>query len=416
MLSFRNGHATTDKRVVSGLRVRGQANTLDCRLQPRGWNRQTRLRLEELIRRGARRRLPVVFDFDNTIIAGDISEATLAVLAKTDVVRAARLPATLSPAFRPVGKARVTLESCADITEYYEAFLAPSAHGEADPNPLSNGYVWAVEVMQGLRPLDAVNATRSAFEQASGSTPGFIEVTPGRSAFPVPFFYPEMIELLAELIRHEFDVWIVSAGNVWSLRWMVLHALNPRLRERGLKAGLLPDHVIGISTLLTDSAGRLYKDSLLVRENPSYAALDARALGRFRLTSRLNFPVPTYSGKVACVFDALGRNPYLCVGDSPGDHAMMAVSQHRLWIGRLDKPGYQRRVQEFAQKTGQSGWSFQATLTGSAPGFVPDLSELLRRPNGVPAPVRESARILAQLEGRHRARVRGPQPLNLRKR
>jgi hypothetical protein len=119
---------------------------------------------------------------------------------------------------------------------------------------------------------------------------------------------------------------------------------------------------------------------------------------------------------VACVFDALGRNPYLCVGDSPGDHAMMAVSQHRLWIGRLDKPGYQRRVQEFAQKTGQSGWSFQATLTGSAPGFVPDLSELLRRPNGVPAPVRESARILAQLEGRHRARVRGPQPLNLRKR
>jgi phosphoserine phosphatase len=357
----------------------------------------------------------VVFDFDNTIIAGDISEATLAVLAKTGVVGAARLPATLSPAFRPVGKARVTLKSCADITEYYEAFLAPSAHGEADPNPLFNGYVWAVEVMEGLRPLDVVNATRSAFEQTSASKPGFIEVTPGRSAFPVPVFYPEMIELLAELIRHEFDVWIVSAGNVWSLRWMVLHALNPRLRERGLKAGLAPDHVIGISTLLTDSAGRLYKDSLLVRENASYAALETQALGRFRLTSRLNFPVSAYSGKVACVFDALGRNPYLCVGDSPGDHAMMAVSQHRLWIGRLDKPGYQRRVQEFAQKTGQSGWLFQATLTGSAPGFVPDLSELLRRSNGVLSAVRQSARILAQLEGQHRARVRGPQPLNLRK-
>jgi hypothetical protein len=118
----------------------------------------------------------VVFDFDNTIIAGDISEATLAVLAKTGVLRAARLPATLSPAFRPAGKARVTLKSCADITEYYEAFLAPSAHGEADPNPLSNGYVWAVEVMEGLRPLDVVNATRSALQQASVSTLG---INPG---------------------------------------------------------------------------------------------------------------------------------------------------------------------------------------------------------------------------------------------
>jgi hypothetical protein len=199
------------------------------------------------------------------------------------------------------------------------------------------------------------------------------------------------VELIAELVRLRFDVWIVSASNVWSVRWMVLHALNPLLCERGLKAGLAASHVVGVSTLLADRQGRLYKDTLLVREDDQYAAMAEKAMAGLRLTSRLQFPVPTYSGKVAVVFDVLGRNPYLAVGDSPGDHPLLAVSQHRLWIARLENPAYQRATRELIRRTGGDGWLIQPTLTKRSPGFVSCLKEASERLNGLPAEVREAA-------------------------
>ena len=249
--------------------------------------------------------------------------------------------------------------------------LAPTVHGDQDPTPLANGYAWAVEVMENLRITDVLDATRTGCELAAPSGPGFVEVTPGKTRFPVPSFYSEMVELVAELIRHRFDVWIVSASNAWSVRWMVLHELNPRLRQRGLKAGVRADHVIGMTTLLKDRASQLYKDSILVRENAAYANLDDKVVRSFRLTSRLQFPVPTYSGKIACILDAIGGPPFLCVGDSPGDHAMLAYSKNRLWIARLEKPGFQEKLAELLRKTGTAGWMVQATRTKGVQGFVP---------------------------------------------
>ena len=349
---------------------RGRGNSRRCKLESPGWNARTRRALEKLIERGAGKNLPVVFDFDNTLVCGDVQEATLAVLTRSGQLTAARLPETLSPTFRLPGKGRITLQSGVDLTEYYEALLSPTVHGDEDPTPLANGYVWAVEVLEHLRISEVVAATRDACEFARPPHHGFIEVTPGKTRFPAPFFYPEMVELVAELIRHRFDVWIVSASNVWSVRWMVLHELNPRLLQHGLTQGLRADHVIGISTLLTDRSGRLYKDALLVRNHPGYAALDEKILRSFRLTSRLQFPVPTYSGKIACIFDAIGGPPYLCAGDSPGDHPMLAYSRHRLWIARLEKPGYQKKLAELIRKTGSAGWMVQATRTKGEPGFV----------------------------------------------
>jgi len=376
---------------------RAPAKPPACKLQAPGWTRECRPWLEDLIRKGAGQRLPVVLDFDNTLICGDVSEVTLAVLVKSGLLTVSRLPATFSPPFRPDGGTRVTLESCADIAQYYETFMSPSAHGSADRSPFANGYVWAVEIMEGLRPLDVVNATRTALQDSQAGKPAFIEVTPGTTTFPVPFFYPEMVELVAELLRHRFDLWVVSAGNVWSMRWMLLEMLNPRLRQLGLRRGLRPDHLLGVSTLLADSQDRLYKDTLLVRDSLAYARLDEKTLGALRLTSRLQFPVPAYSGKLACLFDAIGRNPYLCVGDSPGDHAMMAVSQHRLWIARLEKPGFQRVTAQLVRQTRQADWKIQPTLTRQTPGFVPTPNEIARRLSSIPPEVRESLRVLGRL-------------------
>ena len=80
---------------------------------------------------------------------------------------------------------------------------------------------------------------------------------------------------------------------------MVLHGLNPLLRSRGLREGLHPRNVLGVSTLLVDSSDRLHKDNVLSRENPAYLTLQKRAISGLRLTGRVNFPAPVYSGKVA---------------------------------------------------------------------------------------------------------------------
>jgi hypothetical protein len=91
-----------------------------------GWNERTRRALEKLIQRGAGQGLPVVFDFDNTIIRGDIGEATLAVLVRDGTLSAARLPQTLSPSFRLPDGRRITLKSATDLAAYYEAYLSPT--------------------------------------------------------------------------------------------------------------------------------------------------------------------------------------------------------------------------------------------------------------------------------------------------
>lgn len=375
------------------LKTRKPKRTASWKLEEPGWTDRVRSRLETLIKQGAGRGLPVVFDFDNTIVCGDIGEATLAVLARSGLLPLKEMPASFFPRFRPSSGALVTPETSADLAEYYEAFLAPTAHGSKDATPLANGYALAVEVLEGLNPYQVVEATRAAYESGRPGEVRMIEVTPGKTGYPAPFFYPEMVELLAKLLSHEFDVWIVSASNVWSVRWMLLHALPPLLRARGVRRCIRPDHVVGISTLLADSDHRLYKDPLLVREFSPYARLEKLALERFKLTSRLQFPVSTYSGKIACILDHIGRPPYLCAGDSPGDVPMMKFSENRLWIARLEKPAYQRVAARAMRETEPVRWICQPALNKGQPGFVSARRRLPALLGAVPGTVDESIRI-----------------------
>jgi len=374
----------------SAINKRKRMRAASWKLQEPGWTDRVRNRLETLIRQGAGNGLPVVFDFDNTIVCGDIGEATLAVLARSGLLDLKKLPASFLPTFRPSSGALVSIETSADLAEYYEAFLAPTAHGNRDTTPLANGYALAVEVLQDLNPYQVVEATRAAYELSRSGEVRPIEVTPGRTAYPAPFFYPEMVELLAKLLSHEFDVWIVSASNVWSVRWMLIHALPPLLRAYGVKRFIRPDHVVGISTLLSDREHKLYKDPLLVRDLPAYARLEKVALDRLKLTSRLQFPVSTYSGKIACILDHIGRRPYLCAGDSPGDVPMLKFSENRLWIARLEKPGYQRIAARASREAEPSRWMCQPALNKCHPGLVSVQRQIPPLFDSVPSSVVES--------------------------
>jgi phosphoserine phosphatase len=344
-----------------------RGKTIGFKLAASGWNAETRRGLEKLIRQGAGKGLPVVFDFDNTIQHGDIQEATLGVLARWGRLTPANLTRRLSPSFRTADRGLVDVTKCTDILEYYKELLAPTIHGRSDPTPLSTGYAWAIEALGGLQLAEVVRATQEVCAIAKAEQRDAIPVTPGKTAFTVPRFYPEMVELLSELLRHEFDIWIISASNVWSVRWMVLRELNPRLRAGGRE--IAPDHVIGASTLLADAEGRLYKDNVLVKEVAGYAAMNAAALSAFRLTAHLEYPLPAYSGKVACIFDAIGRRPYLCAGDGPGDYAMLRLSQHRLWIARQGATTAQPETTHSVRRNRDIRWMVQASGVAPTNGF-----------------------------------------------
>lgn len=342
------------------------------RLEPRGWQPATRRRLERLIRTGAGRHRSAAFDFDNTLVCGDIGEATLALLERDGLIRAEHLPPHIAPEFRSSGGRRISPCSGADLTDYYEALLDPTAHGGLDPTPLANGYVWAATVMQGLSVQDVARATREVWKLSRPGRNTFITTAPGRTGYPIPFFYPEMIDLVAVLLQSGFDVWIVSASNVWSVRWMVLEALNPLLRSLRARIPIRADHVIGVSTLLVDRHERFHKDSVLVRTDPAYADMNMRALARFRISDQIHFPAPVYSGKVAALWDVIGQPPFLAAGDSPGDLPMLTFATNRLWIARSNKPAYQAAMSAARQTSGAQNWLIQPTETAGQPGFKPE--------------------------------------------
>jgi len=383
---------------MSSAPERSRRSPRTLRLADGGWKPEVRRRLDELIRDGRGRGLPVALDFDNTLVCGDIGEATLAVLVRRGRLIPDRISEALSPAFRTPAGPRITPHSPPDLTAYYEALLAPTVHGRADPTPLASGYVWAVEAMDNLRPGDVIQATAEAYGMAQAGSVRSIEVTPGRTAYPAPFFYPEMVDLVATLLRHGFSLWILSASNTWSVRWMVQEALNPLLRERGAPRGIPPEQIVGVSVLLQDRRGRLHKDACLVRENPGYSRLDPATLKQFHLTCWLQFPVPTYSGKVGFLWDVLRRPPELAVGDSPGDHAMLTFARRRLWIARLDKPDYQAATADLIRHTDPEAWMVQPALARCQPGFVADVCHLSPLPASLRAKVRRSLRLLKQKE------------------
>jgi len=338
-------------------------------LRSPGWSPEVRATLSRWIAEGAGRGLAAVFDFDNTLVCGDIGEATLAVLARDGIVVPAGLPAHLAAPFLDPSGRRVGAADVPDVAALYEALLGCTETQAGETTPLTTGYVWAVEAMQGLGVDAVVAATREALRESAPFTERHV-ATPGGARYPVPFVYPEMAELIAVLGANGFQPWIVSASNVWSVRWTVLNLLNPAVEAAG-GPPIAPERVFGVSMLLEDRGGRWLKDPPLVRSDAAYAGMDGARLAELRLTSRLCFPVPTYSGKVAAIVDLIGGRPWLAAGDSPGDHAMLAHAWHRLWISRVEKPGYRRQADALAARTPAeaAAWTFQPVRTKGALGF-----------------------------------------------
>jgi hypothetical protein len=76
---------------------------------------------------------------------------------------------------------------------------------------------------------------------------------------------------------------------------------------------------------------------------------------------------------------------------------MLAFSQRRLWIGRLEKPGFQQATAALIRRTGRRGWMIQPALSTQAPGFLPETGGAGQRVEKISPEIRKSIRILSAL-------------------
>lgn len=373
----------------------------DWCLDPGAWRPTVRENLEALIESHLDSGRAVVFDFDNTILCRDIGEATLQVLSEDDSFRVRQDVRLSSPPLQ-AGGAGLQPEGGESLVAYYNGLLGAMNHQPGETEPYAHAYAWLVQAMAGLDPANVVRQTEVAYadgigwQDAKRDELGETRVT----EFPRPFFYPEMVDLIGVLLKSGMEVYVVSASNIWSVRWMVCKVLNPRIQElHGEDLAIPPEHVIGISTLLLDTrSGRLERDHLLVRSNPAYAQLDPEELHHYQLTSTIDFPVSSYHGKVARILrDVSRQRPLMVVGDSPNDFAMLGWGEHRLWIARLEKASYQQQFLDFLEHTPEGQTLIQPALNSKAPGFVASSSDLERRLESYPEQLSRAASSAALL-------------------
>lgn len=328
------------------------------------WNKQTKANLEKLIKNHSHENKIVVFDFDNTIISRDIGEYSFSHLVKNELINIKKIQ-DISPDFN-IDNQLISLDNSSPI-EYYESLMKSTAHQSKDQSEIINGYIWLVQALTGLSLKDIVISAKTSFSYIEESEKKFITT----EKYLPPFFQPEMIDLIGKLIISGFKVNIVSASNVWLIRFIVKEFLNPLLEQKFKKdIKVLAKNIFGINTLLKDKRdNQLYKDIHLIKSNKNYLNCDLNELDNYQITNQIVQPVSTFEGKTTTIKKYIlkdNQKVFLTVGDSPNDLDMMINSEYKLWIERTEKSSYLKEINDYIDPS----WYFQKVNTIENPGFI----------------------------------------------
>ena len=348
------------------------------------WNPEVKTRLEKLIAANAGQGKICVFDFDNTTICRDIGEATMAAMNEAGVLTLDKHNKCIDPASFMLDGKKITLETAKNLPAYYEDFLSATKHHDLETTPYENGYGWVVQIMAPMSPADWLPYTEKAFDDGvseSDSKSADLKETK-INGYRMPFFYPEMVDLYGVLLKNGYKVYVSSASNVHTVRWMVLNKLNPRIQAlHGKDLAIPAGNVIGISCLMIDDrSGNLCKDPYLVKENEKYAQLDVDELAHFHLTPQICHPMNGYFGKVANIMKYITvERPFLIAGDSSNDLPMLDRAENRIWVTRLEKMNYQETLVKVMKDALPGQWFVQPVLYKKAPGFVSSQADLNKR-------------------------------------
>lgn len=364
------------------------------------WNPLTRQRLTQLLDKHRNQKQKVVFDFDNTLVSRDIGEATFARLALDKSLNMAMMQA-FSPSFS-LNHQVVSLATSVDPSAYYEAYIEALTHHTTDVSAAANSYAWMVQSMVGLTPAAVIKTTQAAFQANQArldrdkKQDTHLTIPPGKSTYRVPFFPDETVELVGQLLLNGYEVYVVSASNVWTVRHMATVELGKLMQQKfGKPLQIPPQNVFGISTLLRDKTTKvLYKDPYLVKESAAYARMEPAELQRYEITAQIVYPISAFEGKNAVIqqqITGFKQAPFLVAGDSAGDFAMLQLATHRLWMARLENSGYQQTLSKMIPAAEQNTWFIQPVLSKQNPGMVRNQAHLKTLfDNNVPATLTEN--------------------------
>ena len=293
----------------------------------RGWTPEVYARICEIIEQTPADDRLAVFDFDNTCVHGDIGELFGHYLVETMGYRY-DLEAFWDLIHPEDGRDRLrhlvdqTLEldpQQRQDSQAYREYLAEMAGlygrrlqrvGKRDC------YQWAVRLHVGLSEEQMNRWSAEAIERELKKEQCVDEFVTSRSRRVSvqrgvrPF--PQIRELIDVLHNHDWDVWIVSASNEWTIRQFA-----PRF-------GVDPSRVLGNRVAVEDGV----------------------------LTAELHEPALYREGKVAAIQREIGKCPAMVFGDAVTDYEMLCeASRLAVVIDRGD---------EMLTREGRKrGWAFQ---------------------------------------------------------
>lgn len=365
-----------------------------------GWSTSVYDKLTEIISGSAGQGKTVVFDFDNTTQARDVSEAMLAQAQQTTLID----PQTLSPAMFPPfttadGKQMMISKG---IYDYYEALL--DSGGEADPFREYSSLPMPASVFNGRTVGDFVGQTAAVYDGGAG----LADLTSGNQSKILgagrPFIYPQMADLYGNLRSHGYDVWVVSAGIGWAVRWMVANALNPAIVAKyGQDAALPLDHVVAITTLMKDrSTGKLVSDYQLTHQTPdaAYINLDPARLSQLEILALPDGLTSWRGGKTGAIDNIITRGElFMVAGDSMGDVEMLNRAPNRLVVSRMNKPDLAEGFAAEIGKAPDANWMLQPTINTAPVGFQSSKCEMATKATADPDLTAKVDKSLGILDG-----------------
>lgn len=369
-------------------------------LDAAGWTTTTYQKLTETISQSAGQGKIAVFDFDNTTQARDISEAMLAEVQQSNTIEASSLSPALYPPFSTADG--TTMSISAGVFDYYEALL--DSGGEADPFREYSSLPMPSSVFYGRTVADFLAATSTVYDGGSA----LADLKTGKQSKILgagrPFIYPQMADLYGNLRKNGYDVWVVSAGITWAVRWMVQNAVNPVIVAKYGKDAALPlDHVIAVNTLMKDrGTGKLVSDYQLTRGTPddAYVNLDPARMSQLEILAVPDGLTSWRGGKTGAIDNIISRGElFLVAGDSFGDVEMLNRAPNRLVVSRMNKPDLAEGFAKEIEKAPDANWMLQPTINSAPVGFLPTKCELAQKTAGNADITATTDKSLATLDG-----------------
>jgi phosphoserine phosphatase len=365
-----------------------------------GWTESVYQKLTETIQSSAGQGKIVVFDFDNTTQARDIGEAVLARVQQTDAIN----PASLSPAMFPpfTGSDGTPVAITAGISDYYDALLDSGA--DADPFREYSSLPMPATAFTGRTLTDFVAQTAAVYDGGAGAADLTSKEQSKILGAGRPFIYPQMADLYGNLRAQGYDVWVVSAGVGWAVRWMVQNALNPAIVAKyGPDAALPMDHVVAITTLLKDRAsGTLLSDYQLTHQSPddAYINLEPARMAQLEITAIPDGLSSWRGGKAGAIDNIISRGElFMVAGDSMGDVEMLNRAPNRLVISRMNKPDLAEGFAAEIAKAPDANWMLQPTINSAPVGFLETKCAMADKTAGNADITASTDKSLATLEG-----------------